>query len=283
MVLDKKTAKTIIMQLGSTGTPPEYGVEFFTAGIDFYLRAIEEEYLESYIPTGRSAFRLVIGDYGGGKTHFLYMVRDIAWKHNYAVSYISLSPGECPFNKLELVYKAVMSNLMYPMTQEELMKPYERGIDAFVRRWFTIKNEELHDKDALLAELNALHGIESSSFQNAVKYAFIALMDNLPDYDKIIQWLKGEEIDRATRDKYGITEHVDKTTAFRLLRSLAQWIRAIGYTGLVLLFDEAERGVSIATSREREQALDNLRQIIDECGNSRLPSTMIFYAIPDEK
>jgi hypothetical protein len=68
-----------------------------------------------------------------------------------------------------------------------------------------------------------------------------------------------------------------------MMRSLIQWVKAIDYSGLVLLFDEAERASSLASSRERRQALDNLRQLVDECSNVRLPSAMIFYAIPDDR
>jgi hypothetical protein len=67
-----------------------------------------------------------------------------------------------------------------------------------------------------------------------------------------------------------------------MLRSLIQWVHAVGYRGLVFLFDEAERGMSVSSSRDKRRALDNLRQLVDECGNSRLPGAMILYAVPDE-
>ncbi len=278
-------AKAIINRLGATGTPPEYGVESFTVGLEPWLGIVEEEYLESFIKLGGSAFKLVIGNYGGGKTHFLYRMRDIAWASGYAVSYVALSPVECPFNKLELVYKATMANLMYPMKGEEEIKPWERGIDGFLRNWYMEKEEEFGGKaeELLPSYIRSIAGIESSSFANAVKEAFLSLQSGGQDYERILQWLKGEEVDRPIRHEYGITERLDKTTAFRLLRSLAQWIKTIGYSGLILLFDEAERGLSISSSRERRVAMDNLRQLVDECGNSRLPGVMVFYAIPDER
>lgn len=281
-------AKMIINRLGATGTPPEFGIEDFTVGLDTYLDVIEKEYLEGFISLGASAFKLVIGSYGGGKTHFLYSIRNRAWKHGYAVSYVPLSPGECPFSKFELVYKSIVSNLMYPMSWEDIIKPSERGIDGFIRNWFVRKIEEFHEskeRDLLVdTYLKSMGGIESSSFTNAVRNAFRTLYKgDEENYERILQWLKGEDIDRETRNQFRITEKLDRTTAFRLIRSLAQWIKAIDYSGLILLFDEAERGISISSSRERRTALDNLRQIIDECGNSRLPGVMIFYAIPDEK
>ncbi len=286
--MNQLQAKMIINQLGATGTPPEFGIEDFTVGLDTYLNVIEGEYLENFISMGASAFKLVIGSYGGGKTHFLYSIRNRAWKHGYAVSYVPLSPGECPFSKFELVYKSIVSNLMYPMDWEDIMKPSERGMDGFIRNWFVRKINEFQTskKKELLINtyLKSLGGIESSSFTNAVRASFSILdKGDEESYEKVLQWLKGEDIDRETRNQYRITERLERSTAFRLIRSLAQWIKTIDYSGLILLFDEAERGISISSSRERRAALDNLRQIIDECGNSRLPGVMIFYAIPDEK
>jgi hypothetical protein len=268
-------ARAIINQLGATGTPPEFGVGYFTVGLSAILRLLREEYLESFIEWGGSAFKLVIGSYGGGKTHFLYCIRDIAWATNYVTSYVALSPGECPFDKLELVYKAIMANLAYPMDIKDPIKTYEKGIEAFLRYLYQ-KN-----KDKLLSYIK---NIESSSFTNAIKAVISALQEeNTKDYDMVLQWLKGEEPPREIRNKFGITERVDKRTAFRLIRSLAQFIRQVGFSGLVLLFDEAERAMSVATSKEKRVVLDNLRQLIDECGNIRLPGVMIFYAIPDER
>src|SRR5204863_5649818 len=94
--LSPQRAKRIIQQLGGSGQPPDYGVQYFSVGLDDYLNVIDEEYLSSYIRDGGSIFKLVEGIYGGGKTHFLYCVRDKGWAHGFVVSYISLKTGgEC--------------------------------------------------------------------------------------------------------------------------------------------------------------------------------------------
>jgi hypothetical protein len=131
--LKPQVARRIIDTVGANGIPPQYGFQFFTAGLEPYLSVIEEEYLASFIKQGGSAFKMVVGVYGGGKTHFLYCVRDIAWNHNFAVSYVSLSPGESPFHKLELVYSAIVRNIVAPLTADELLSGYEPGIGAFLR------------------------------------------------------------------------------------------------------------------------------------------------------
>ena len=101
--MDRQLARAIINKLGSTGTPPEFGIEHFTVGLEPYLKVLEDEYLDGILKYNLSSFKLITGNYGGGKTHFLYTVRDLAFRHNYCVAYVSLNPTECPFDKLELV------------------------------------------------------------------------------------------------------------------------------------------------------------------------------------
>ncbi len=295
--INKEYAKAIINKLGSSGTPPEFGIESFTVGLEKYLKVIEEEYLASLLKYRLSSFKVVVGNYGGGKTHFLYLVRNLAFRHNYACAYVALSPIDCPFDKLELVYREVILNLIPPLKEEDLTKPIPKGIEFFIKNWyydFKNKSDAGHESEAsetrtdfplvVREYLSSLPTTESSSFSNAVKSAFWAqATDDYETFEVLLQYLKGEEIPREIKMRHRISEPVGRTNAFRMLRSLAQWVSSIGYSGLILLFDEAERGISISSSRDRRRALDNLRSIIDECGNSRLPGTMFFYAIPNEE
>uniref|UniRef100_A0A7C6EEN8 ATP-binding protein n=1 Tax=candidate division WOR-3 bacterium TaxID=2052148 RepID=A0A7C6EEN8_UNCW3 len=283
--MDANLARAIINKLGGSGTPPEFGIETFTIGLERYSYVIEEEYLKGILKYNLSSFKLITGNYGGGKTHFLYTVRNLGWKHNFVVAYVGLNPTECPFDKLELVYKQIAVNLMPPLEEAELMRsPFqEKGIDCLLHRWYEDCKEKVDQVNSLQEYLKGIKGTESTSFLNAVKGSFASLIaEDEESFDSIVQWLKGEEIGRDIRARYRISERIDKATAFRMIRSLAQWIHMIGYSGLILLFDEAERGMSISSARDKRRALDNLRQIIDECGNSRLPGVMFFYAIPDE-
>ena len=109
--LSPEIARRIIDRVGGPGQPPEYGFQFFTAGLDPYLSVIQEEYLSSLVKDGGSAFKLVVGVFGGGKTHFLYCIRDAAWKENFITANVDLSPNETPFSKLDLVYKAIASKM----------------------------------------------------------------------------------------------------------------------------------------------------------------------------
>ena len=287
-MLDSNTARKIIEIVGGQGNPPEYGFQYFTAGLDIYLNTIDEEYLRSFVRDGGSAFKMVIGVYGGGKTHFLYCIREIAWKYDYITSYITLSPEQTPFHKLEQVYRAIVANLVYPQTCEELLSGYDRGIEAVIKKWYNEKYQELSAKltgDAVSRELNtyasSLGPYESISFRNAVKEAFIALNEKREeDFTLIMQWLRGENPPKNMLKGFKIFEKIDKSTAFKMIRSLVQWIREIGYSGLIVLMDEAEQTPSMS-SKQKSLLLNNLRELIDECGHANFKSTMWFYAVPD--
>ncbi|MCW3135351.1 MAG: ATP-binding protein [Canidatus Methanoxibalbensis ujae] len=288
-MLDSSTARKIIEIVGGQGNPPEYGFQYFTAGLDIYLNTIDEEYLRSFVRDGGSAFKMVIGSYGGGKTHFLYCIREIAWKYDYITSYITLSPEQTPFHKLERVYRAIVANLVYPQTPEELLSGYDRGIEAVIKKWYNEKYQELSARltgDAVPKELNtyasSIGPYESISFRNAVKEAFIALSERREvDFTLIMQWLRGENPPKNMLKDFKIFEKIDKSTALLMIRSLVQWIREMGYSGLIVLMDEAEQTPSMS-SRQKNLLLQNLRELIDECGHANFKNTMWFYAVPDE-
>lgn len=290
--LDRSCARRIIETVGSFGTPPEWGFQYFTVGLEEYLELINEEYLKSYIKEdGGSTFKIVLGAYGGGKTHFLYNIRELAWHQNFVVSYVNLSQEEAPFHRLELVYRAIINNLMYPQTPVEIFKGRERGIEPFIINWYerqlsifnssSIQAETLNEE--LTSYVTSIQGdIENVNFSKAISQAFMFL-HHLRDNDlrDILQWLRLEGYDRNIHRQYGLLHPISRSNAFSMIRSLVQWIRNIGYSGLIILFDEAEQIPSLS-SKQRELMLSNLREMIDECGHSSFKNTMIIYALPDE-
>ncbi len=288
--LSKPIARKIIEALGESGQPPVYGHHFFSCGLDPYLNIIDSEYLKTYIKDGGASFKIVEGMYGGGKTHFLYSIRNLAWQERYIVSYVTLKSQESPFYKLELVYKAIVNGLIAPQEPEKLLSPnYEKGIASLIDFWIQnfrenhldVSATEEEQKEMLEHELDNVQGIESTSFAKAVKNAFKQrYYSNDEGFETICQWLQGEGYDRRLHGRFGIYERIDKTTAFKMIRSLVRWINQIGFSGIVILFDEAEPKTHLS-GKDKSQLVSNLREIIDACANSSFMNVMVFYSIPD--
>jgi hypothetical protein len=181
--LSPEIAKLMIQPLGETGQPPKFGIEYFSVGLDDYFDAIDKEYLgtSGILKDGGSSFKLVEAYYGGGKTHFFYALRNLAWQNNFTVAYIELHRDNCPFDKLERVYKEIALNIQYPQTLEGLISREEKGMEAFLHNWV----EDIRSKLAPLTGekiqeyMKTIKGIDSSSYANAVKNAFKSLVSKV--------------------------------------------------------------------------------------------------------
>ncbi len=287
-----EVARQIVETLGSHGTPPEWGFQLFTAGLGDYLDIVEEDYLKTFVAHGGSAFKMIVGAYGGGKTHFLYNVREKAWKNGYVVSYVSLRHDESPFHRMDRVYRAIALSLTAPLSPEELLEGSEKGLGAFLKNWLVRAREKLQQAglpDEKLAEAlqdearTAVADLEGSHYAAALRHAFLALAAGADDdFEVILQWLTADGYDRHIHHPFGILRPLDRAVAFSAIRSLVQWVRNLGYRGLVILLDEAEQIPSMS-SKQKEVMLSNLRELIDECGQTSFRNVMIFYAVPGEQ
>ena len=290
MALTQSEAQHIVRKLGESGIPPTRGLEAYSVGIDSLLETLENEYLRGYLPDGGSSFKLVVGEYGSGKSHFLYRLRDKAWDNGYVVSRTELSPKECPYDNQLKVYQAVVSNLIFHDADPNVEDT--RGIEAFLENHFfnTLKTLGIDSPMTSLGlDLRAKlwldtilrFKVESPSYRHAVYFYLQAVAEENEAHKRVISaWLRGETITLRDVRQFSITERMDRSVAFKMLRSLAQLIHELGYAGLVLLFDEGDRMVSIGSSRTEKVACDNLREVIDRCAGESLPATLFVYAVP---
>ncbi|MEZ4682814.1 MAG: DUF2791 family P-loop domain-containing protein [Caldilineaceae bacterium] len=293
MALTQSLARQIIEVLGSSGTPPTKGVQYFNVGNTSLLDALDQYYLSSYLQDGGAAYKMVIGDYGSGKSHFLYCLRDLAWERGFAVAKVDLSPVETPYNDQRLVYAAVARNLIWHEADESISD--EAGLPRFLegtlQRVVGLANSDelsletlTHPNYVGLIDTIEDAPIDSLAYKNAVLgYLEARIRDQEERLDALTRWLSGATTtpeDTKTLREIGVTGKITRPNAFRMLRSLAQTVRALSYSGLVLLFDEVDRMASIGGKAEK-LATDNLREVIDRC-RDELPGALFVYAVPPQ-
>ena len=125
-------AKSIVQRMGETGQPPERGALAVNIGTEDVLRLLREEYLVPMRETGRnSSFKLIEAPFGGGKTHFLYCLREIGWQEGFVTALVDVSPEECPFDDTLRIYQAVARNLELP--PDSIHEEPARGLDTVLR------------------------------------------------------------------------------------------------------------------------------------------------------
>jgi hypothetical protein len=105
--------------------------------------------------------------------------------------------------------------------------------------------------------------------------------DELETEELLADYLLGESVPKQELAPLRLHESLDDESAFRWLRSLVQCLAALELPGVVLMFDEMDRNMSLSVGRRRAIG-DNLRQMIDYCGQSLLPGVVWCYAVPPE-
>ncbi|MBI5487021.1 MAG: DUF2791 family P-loop domain-containing protein [Deltaproteobacteria bacterium] len=275
-------ALQILRRMGEAGQPPEQGIRFVNVGNESYLRVIEEEYLRLLLGEARgSSFKLVQGYFGAGKTHFLYCVRDVAWRQGFLTALVGLSSAECPFDRRLAVYQAVAARLSLPPAAEG--EEPVRGLPAVLRALVEERAAQL-GKDALAGWVRDSYeraNVEWHPFRRAAA-AFLRAAAAETDPDPALEaWLLGEPVPPSALRDHGVFDAPAESNAFGMLRSLLQTVVHLGHPGTVLLFDEMDRTLSLGRRRTRELG-DNLRQLIDLCSLSELPATLFLYAVPPE-
>ncbi len=293
---ERLVALHILQRLGEGGQPPEHGVGRINVGNDSYLNVLEHEYFRHLLRIGAS-FKLVQGYFGAGKTHFLYCVRDLAWRHGYATAVVELSPAECPYDDSLKVYRAVASRIALQPPAALAAPSY--GLPDLVRSHI---DDEIDRVGAELAErgdsqpedsaraavlrwLDRTVGrapCESHSFRQAIVALGTAYLEGDRATERRLDaWLLGEPVPTSELRDVGVYEQLGKANGFTMLRCLTQMVVALGLSGTALLFDEVDRNLSVSAKRSHAIG-DNLRQVIDLCGRHQLPNTLFMYAVPPE-
>ena len=284
---DQFRAENIIESL-RFGHPPTRGVRDFSAGNEAVVAQIRERHLRK-VPGGRGRIRFVSGSFGSGKTHFLAQIRESAFDSRYLVSPVTLNADETPFNRFEEVFyrivRVISSQEIYANESYMLHAPLGEVFRRHLFRHEThtrsvVVTREAYDKAC--SELMADGDIDIDFRRLVCRFWETYLLDQgdsvmLEDRrGRIMQWFSGEGTIAAYRKEFGVQKLVNRSNARVLLRSLARYAMLAGYTGVVILLDEAEMSYSVMRKSELRKAHNNLLHLIN--GIDESPGLFFVYA-----
>ena len=270
----------IFEEMVSTGQPPIEGCTRLGVGYEDAFKRLEETYINGFLKRGRSAEKFIIGPYGSGKTHFLRQLLELGRNYGCVTAEVVLS-RDIEMDKPLLVYKEVAREIQTPEKRR-------KGIDGLLRACYDkIRSEEpgpelvdeyvryridaLNDVDfedgayrrILISALNARHAGDDEKFEQPCR------------------WLNGEITQNSLARNLGVTVITGQeqgTFGRRALLSLCQFIKAVGYSGTVIGFDEAEQAAHVPP-RHLQRILSMLRSEIDAVVRVRGASLLIVYAV----
>lgn len=257
--LTKDKAVRVIAALRK-GTPPDEGAGLYSVGRDELLSYFDKKLLEVK-KHGVSDIKFVSADWGHGKSHFLDLLRDLALKHNFVVAEVELRSGEVSFDQLLPVVERMMGSVTTRRVKTN-------GLQAILDEWSKLNASKT--KPELYESLQDA-GIFSDMRLKLVEYASSYNCPGGPEYEKCLQimkWFEGKETKSKTF--HNVSEYI---------RSFVLLVRLLGYSGLVILLDEAEAIVSLSRIGNRDQANENVRQIIDN-DNAVRNFYLVFASTP---
>lgn len=287
--LGPRSALNILHELAESGQPPRQGALWLNVGTGPILDRLRADYLESLLSPyegrdGAGVCKWVEATYGNGKTQFLRCMQEHAWTSGYVTAFVELSQDECPLDRPDRIYGVVARSIQ---TDDSPVSGLDMALRALLDRMFPGVLSGLPD-DELIAR--AEHWVETALRatpveSTALREAAAAFLGSSLRGDEAGAriaggYLRGEPLPMSELKAVGVFEKLDKSSGFRLLRSLCQLLQRSGLArGTVILFDEARRSLSLMSSRAQKVACENLLNIINKCNCGDLPGTMFLYAV----
>ena len=190
--------------------------------------------LEMARDTREPGGEVLLGKYGEGKTHLLHTIIDIAHQSNMVVSFVSLSK-ETPLDKLHLLYPKLIAGTYLPgRAQPGLSSLFEciTPGSPIVTDMLAFSAKHLQS-DKLFFLLRSYLGTEDTE----EKYMLLADLEGdfmaNPPLKQIYRRIFAEKANFERN--FSKTKHTRDYFAF-----MSRLFLRMGYSGWVLLFDEAE-------------------------------------------
>jgi hypothetical protein len=245
------------------GSPPKNGVSKLTVGLRDAQTIFQRELQRAR--DGACSFTLVNGNYGAGKSHCLYLLREIALAQNFAVSFLSLSQRECPLYDLSVVYSQVVHRIegkkaFGVITLQDILELWAEGV----------RQKGQNSLEAAICEIKALH----PDFQKALAEY---LCPTFPGAAELVErWLVGDDSTKRTASRLKIEMRPTNEQALEMMQQLGKLGRSIGFNGLVVLLDEAEGIPSYDGPSRQKLCYDNLCRLLER--ENRVPHCYFVYA-----
>ncbi|QYK03564.1 ATP-binding protein [Shewanella zhangzhouensis] len=270
MIAKKIRAKErdAIIQSLKSGVTPKVGIQHIQVGRVNELKAMIQDI--ERITDGGSAFRLIIGEYGSGKTFFLSVVRAIALERKLVTVNADLSPDRrihASAGQARNLYSELMRNM------STRNKPDGNALTSVVERFITearmeadstgkIANAVIHEKLASLSEL-----VGGYDFAKVIEAYWTGHeTDNETLKANAIKWLRAEYSTKTdARNDLGVRTIISDTSFYDSLKLMSLFVRQAGYQGLLVNLDEMVNLYKLNNTTARTSNYEQILRILNDC------------------
>lgn len=257
-----------VIQSLRAGVTPRTGLQHIQVGrvreVESLLKDIER------IADGGSAFRLIIGEFGSGKSFFLQLIRAIALEKGLVTLHADLSPDRrlhATGGQARNLYAELLRNCSTRTRQDG------NALTSVVERFITEARKEADAKgssvgtaiEERLGNLSELVG--GYDFAKVVE-AYWHGHENGNDQLKTdaVRWLRGEFTTKTdARNALGVRSVVDDASVYDHFKLLSLFVRQAGYAGLLINLDEMVNLYKLSSQKARTSNYEQILRMLNDC------------------
>ena len=252
------------------GTVPSRGLDAFAVGIERHRKELLRKLDEA--EKGEGDVKFLRGGYGCGKTFMANLLVHDAQQRKFVTSFVVVSPNDLHFHKFDQLYRMVVSGLSTPACARgalgDILDRWIGGIEEGLLELGVAEDDPAFDEKVLAKldeQLVALTGGRApADMIRVVRKVFELKQQKRPqDAASLVSWLSGSSnVAAKIKSLAGIKGDIGSSDAMAYLRGILEIIKSAGYTGLVIVIDEAETILRMRGD-VRGKSLNAIRQIVD--------------------
>jgi P-loop Domain of unknown function (DUF2791) len=256
-----------VLQSLRAGVVPRVGQHLIQVGrvkeLEALLKDIER------VADGGSSFRIVVGEYGAGKTFFLNLVRAIALEKKLVTVHADLNPDRrlhASGGQARSLYAELAKNM------STRTKPEGGALAGVVEKFIGQAKTEAKasgraSEEVIRAQLGQLtemvNGYDFADVIAAYCRGFEEGNEALKS--DAIRWLRGEFSTRTdARNALGVRTIVDDANMYDQLKLLGRFVRMAGYSGLMVCLDELVNLYKLANVQARNANYEQVLRILND-------------------
>ncbi|MBN2549316.1 MAG: DUF2791 family P-loop domain-containing protein [Anaerolineales bacterium] len=287
--MNRRNIEIQVIEALRKGIPPQRGVNLYSVGNERLIEGIKNYHLSGL--ADRGIIRFLSGSWGSGKTHFFRLLREVAFDNNCLVSNVEINVNDAALNKFERVFYSIIRNIVTPQFFSKV-DSYEAAPFGSVLREALIFlstgertpfNEVSFENFTQASEILFAERSIDIDFKKMVQCYWQTFLPDAPDplsqertREEILQWFSGEGSVSDYRKRFEVAKIINKENSKIMFQSLASFVKLSGYSGLVILFDEAEQAYSIMRKSALKDAHNNLLSLINNI--EQLTGLFLIYA-----
>lgn len=257
-----------IIQSLRAGVTPRMGLQHIQVGRMREVEALLHDI--NRVCDGGSAFRLIIGEFGSGKTFFLQLIRSIALEKGLVAIHADLSPDRrlhATGGQARNLYAELMGNM------STRTKPDGNALTSVVERFITEARKEADGTETAVSDVISRRLSSLSELVGGYDFAKVISAywqgheeDNEQLKASAVRWLRGEFTTKTdARNALDVRTIVDDASVYDHFKLLSLFVRQAGYSGLLANLDEMVNLYKLSSQRARLSNYEQVLRMLNDC------------------